>query len=417
MSKSIVVVGGGVIGLCCAYYLARAGNRVTLIDRGEPAFENCSYGNAGLVVPSHIVPLAAPGVMLAGLKWMRDPESPFYVKPRAAPDLASWGWKFFRAGTRSHVERSAPFLRDLNMASRAAFEELDGALAGFHFERKGLLMLFKTEHALEEESHVVEMAKSLGMPAQMLDAGEAAALDPAVRMDIAGAAFYPNDCHLSPNHFMRALQCALESAGATMRWNTELADWKFDGKRVRAAVTSAGEEIEANEWVLCGGSWSPQMARKLKLALPMQAGKGYSVTLPHPRHQPTIPAIFGEARVVATPMGETLRIAGTMEIAGLDDSINERRVRGLLKAVPQYYPDFTPADFEGVRAWAGLRPCSPDGLPYVGRAKRYDNLCVATGHAMMGLSLGPITGQLIAQTIAGQTPAGSSELLNPDRYA
>lgn len=421
MSKHVAIVGGGIIGLCCAHYLARAGHRVTLLDRGAGVGEGGAFGNAGLVVPSHIVPLAAPGVVASGLKWMRDPESPFYVKPRLSPDLAAWGWKFWRAGTKAHVERAAPLLRDLNMASRAAFEELDSQLGGFDFEQRGLLMLFKSEAALQEESHVVEQARRLGMPAQVLGAGEAQQRDPAVRMDIIGAAFYPDDCHLSPHKLLAALQSELEKGGADLRWKSEVCAWKLDGKRVRAAVVASqdGErtEIEADEWVLCGGSWSPAIARGLRLALPMQAGKGYSITLEHCKYLPSIPSILGEARVAVTPMGNSLRFAGTMEIAGLNTDINPARVRGILKAIPRYFPDFSPADFEGLQAWAGLRPCSPDGLPFVGRTAKYDNLCVATGHAMMGLSLGPITGRLIAQAVSGHEAELSSALLSPDRYA
>ena len=420
-NEHVAVVGGGVIGLCCAFYLKRAGYRVTLIDRGEANSENCSIGNAGLVVPSHIVPLAAPGMMMAGLKWMRDPESPFYVKPRPSLDLAKWGYQFFRAGTKAHVERSGPLLKDLNMASRDAFTELDAELDDFNFQQRGLLMLFQTEAGLEEESHVVDAAQKLGMPAQILSAQEARQRDPSMQMDILGAAFYPQDCHLSPGKFVLGLQRALEQGGAALKWNTEVCDWKRDGGRVRAALVQTAnggrEEIEADQWVLCGGSWSPQTVRALRLALPMQAGKGYSVTLPKPKHLPTIPSLLMEARVAVTPMGDTLRLAGTMEIAGLNTDVNPRRVGGILKAVPRYYPDFNAADFEGVKAWAGLRPCTPDGLPYVGRTDKFQNLCIATGHAMMGLSLGPITGKLIAQTVSGQEPQLSSTLLNPDRYA
>ncbi len=414
MSKRVGVVGGGIIGLCCAYFLARRGFAVTLLDRGAAADANCSYGNAGLVVPSHIIPMAAPGVMWAGLKWMRDPQSPFYVKPRLAPDLALWGYHFMRAGTRARVEAAAPVLMRLNMESRAAFEELDDELGDFDFEREGLVMLFQTQAGLDEEMHTVERARALGMPAEMWDAAQIQQREPNLKVDAMGAAFYPSDCHLSPHKLMVQLQRALEQMGADLRWNTEVCDWTIEGERVRGVVTPEGE-IEADEWVLCGGSWSPLAARALKLRLPMQAGKGYSVMLPHPRHKPTLPALLMEARVAVTPMGAALRVAGTMEIAGLDTSVSRNRVDGILRAMPRYYPDFEPSDFEGLQAWAGLRPCSPDGMPFVGRTSKYRNLSVATGHAMMGLSLGPITGQMIAQTIAEGT-AGEA-LLSPDRYA
>ena len=415
MGKRVGIVGGGIIGLCCAYFLARRGFHVAVIDRGAPAIANCSHGNAGLVVPSHIVPMAAPGVMWAGLKWLRDPQSPFAIKPRLAPDLARWGYHFLRASTAARVDAAAPLLMRLNLDSRAAYEELNDELGGFDFEREGLLMLFQTQSALDEEAHVVERARALGMAAELWDAGQIAARE-SLRVDALGAAFYASDCHLSPHKLMAQLQRALQRMGAIFYWQTEVCDWKIEGARVRGAVT-AGGEIEADEWVLCGGSWSPQTARALKLRLPVQAGKGYSVTLPHPRQVPSLPALLMEARVAVTPMGEALRVAGTLEIAGLDESVNAQRVAGILAAMPRYYPDFEPRDFEGVTAWAGLRPCSPDGLPLVGRTRKYRNLCVATGHAMMGLSLGPVTGQLIAGLIDGQGATGQARtLLDPDRF-
>ena len=422
MSKHVGVVGGGIIGLCCAYFLAQEGHRVTLVDRGAPVDENCSFGNAGLVVPSHIVPMAAPGMVTMGLKWMRDPQSPFYVKPRLSPDLLSWGWKFYRVGNAAHVKRSAPLLRDLNMASRAAYEELDSELGDFDFQQDGLLMLFKTQAGLDEEAHVAEHAQRLGMPSQVLDAGQTAQLEPALKLDVLGSVYYPHDCHMSPGKLMARLQAELRGRSADLRWSTEVTGWQTAGKRVRAAILDGGttssqnEALEADEWVLCGGSWSPQTARDLKLRLPLQAGKGYSITLPHSSVMPSKAALLMEARVAVTPMGGKLRFAGTMEIAGLNTEVSQPRVQGIVNAVPRYYPEFVASDYEGLKAWAGLRPCSPDGLPYVGRTAKYDNLCVATGHAMMGLSLGPITGKLIAQTVTGREPQFASTLLNPDRY-
>lgn len=419
-AKHVVIIGGGINGLCSAYYLSRQGHKVTVLDRGAPATANCSFGNAGYVTPSHIVPLASPGMVMTGLKWMRDPESPFYVKPRLAPDLLSWGWQFYRAGNPSHVERSAPLLRDLNMASRACFEELDTELGqGFAFEKKGLLMLCKSQHALDEEAHVAEHAKRLGLNAEVLNAKQAQERNPAVRQEICGAVHFAEDCHLAPFSLMALLQKRLEAIGATLKWNTEVTGWHRDdkgqGKRLRAVITSAGE-IAGDEFVLCGGSWSTATARELGLRIPMQAGKGYSLTLDKPHQQLNIPAILVERRVAVTPMADKLRFAGTMEIAGLNTDINPSRIRGILKSVPMYFPDFAEEHFKDVQPWVGLRPCTPDGLPYIGRTRHIDNLCIATGHAMMGLSLGPITGKLIAQTITGQTPDIVSPLLDPDRY-
>ena len=415
--KHILIIGGGVIGLCTAYYAARQGHRVTVIDREAADHEGCSYGNAGMIVPSHFVPLAAPGMVALGLKWMWNPASPFYIKPRLSRDLLSWGIKFWRASTPERARCAAPLLRDLNLASRACFEQL-ADLPGNDFElvKKGLLMLCKTQHTLAEEAKTAERATQLGVPAEVLDAKQTTALDPNVRMDVAGSVYFPKDCHLSPNRFMAALKHQLDQEGAHLSWETEVTGWRMDGSRVEAVQTAKGE-FSADEFVVCGGSWSPVIARDLGLNLPMQSGKGYSLTLPKPRQLPQICAIFTEARVAATPMGNTLRFGGTMEIAGLNEEINPVRVQGIIKSVPKYYPDFTPEDFEGVQPWRGLRPCSPDGLPYVGRTARYSNLCLATGHAMMGLSLGPITGRLIAEILSDETPSIQIGLLNPDRYA
>lgn len=414
--KHILIIGGGVIGLCTACYAARKGHRVTVVDRGAAGDENCSYGNAGLIVPSHFVPLASPGMVALGLKWMLKSDSPFYIKPRLDWDLLNWSFKFWRAANAQHVRRSAPLLRDLNVASRVCFEEF-AELTGnsFGFEKRGLLCLCKTGHRLEEEAKAVEQARRLGLKAEVLTAKQAAELDANIRMDIAGAVFFHDDCHLTPARFMAALKQQLERLGVAISWSTEVTGWRVDGSRVEAVRTTK-DDFTADEYVLCGGSWSTVIARDLRLKLPMQAGKGYSLTLSQPRRSPAIPAILTEARVAVTPMGGTLRFGGTMEIAGLNEEINPVRVQGIIKSVPRYYPDFTPQDFDGIQPWRGLRPCSPDGLPYVGRTARYRNLAIATGHAMMGLSLGPITGKLMAEILSGEKPSIATDALSPDRY-
>ncbi|HEU5125958.1 MAG TPA: FAD-dependent oxidoreductase [Verrucomicrobiae bacterium] len=451
MSKRVVIIGGGVIGLSTAYYCARRGFAVTVIERNGEQRDGTSFGNAGMVVPSHFVPLAAPGMVKLGLKWMWNPASPFYIKPRLDADLFKWGIKFWRAANAGHVRRAAPVLRDLSLASRACFEEI-AALPGVDFGlvKKGLLMLCREPHTLDEEAKTAEQARALGIPAEVLDAKQTAALDPCIRMDIVGSVHFPLDCHLTPARFMAALQQHCEQLGVKFLWNSEVVDWKTGGtkstfsgarlcepqqrelptdaaaghrpalqsKAVRtlAVTISNAETIEADEFILCGGSWSPMLARKLGLNIPIQAGKGYSLTLAQPRQLPQICSILCEARVAVTPMSEALRVGGTMEISGLNLDVNPVRVQGIVNSFCRYFPEFRPQDFAGIQPWRGLRPCSPDGLPYLGRTKKFENLSLATGHAMMGLSLGPATGKLMAEILSGEKPAIDLSLLSPDRF-
>jgi D-amino-acid dehydrogenase len=368
-------------------------------------------------VPSHFIPLAAPGMTALALKWMFDSKSPFYVRPRLSLDLITWGLRFMRAANQSHVDRSAPLIRDLSLASRALFEEL-AALGDddFGLTKRGLLMLCRSDDTLHEEAKIIVRARDLGVPAELVTPARAAELDPGVRMAIAGAVYFPLDCHLTPHRLMAKLLRLTQADGVNFRWSTEITGWRVEGNRLAAALTAAGE-IAADEFVLAGGSWSPAAVRGLGLNLPMQAGKGYSLTLPRPRQLPHLCSIFTEARVAVTPMGGALRVGGTMEFSGLDESIQANRVAGIVESVPRYFPDFKVEDFREPPVWRGLRPCAPDGLPYVGRFRRYPNLCAATGHAMMGLSLGPITGRLVAEIISGETPSQNIAMLSPDRFS
>ena len=414
MAKSVVILGSGIIGLCSAYELAKRGVQVTVVDRRAEERDGCSFGNAGMIVPSHFVPLAAPGMVALGLKWMWNPESPFYIQPRFDLELAGWAFRFWRAATRDHVNRCAPLLRDLSFASRAAYEQLSASM-DFGLVTRGLIMLCKEPQTLDEEGHTAEQAKALGIAAEVLDASGVAKLDPAVTMDVAGGVYFPRDCHLSPEKLMGSLKASCVDAGVRFLWNTEITGWRREGASLRAAATTNGD-IEADEFVLAGGSWSPETVASLGLRIPMQAGKGYSVTLPQPKQRPALCSIFTEARVAVTPMNGGLRFGGTMEIAGLNEHINERRVQGIIKAVPRYFPAFSPDDFAGIQPWRGLRPCSPDGMPYLGRTKAANNLVVATGHAMMGISLGPVSGQIVADLITGSRCAFDLKLMSPDRY-
>ncbi|HEX8171707.1 MAG TPA: FAD-dependent oxidoreductase [Thermoanaerobaculia bacterium] len=400
----VAVAGGGIIGLCTAWYVRERGHEVIVVDRGGVG---CSYGNAGMIVPSHFVPLAAPGAIRTALRWMLNRESPFYVKPRLDIDLLRWGWRFHRASTRAHVERAAPLLRDLHLASLRLYQ----SLAPEELVQRGLLIVCKSAHALHEEAQTAAMASRLGMQAEVVDAAGVAELEPELRMDLAGGVFYPGDAHLDPSRVMGMLAAKLD----VERVDAQVTGWRTANGRIAAMRTTSGE-IAADEYVVAAGSWSTALVRELGIDLPMQAGKGYSLTMPRPRQQARRGIILAEARVAVTPMGEQLRFGGTMEIAGLHELIDPVRVRGIIRSALRYFPDFEARDFDGIAPWCGLRPCSPDGLPYIGRARGFANLSIATGHAMMGMSLGPVTGKLIAELVSGETPSIDLAQLAPDRY-
>lgn len=416
MTRHITIVGRGIVGLCSAWYCRQRGMQVTVIDRQPAEYEGCSFGNAGMVVPSHFVPLAAPGMVALGLKWMWNPSSPFYIQPRLSPELLSWCWKFWRSATREHVQRAGRLLRDLQLASRQLYVQLAQEFGDeFALRQNGLLMLCKTAKAWEEEAHTAEQGRALGIPAEVLDARQTAALEPDVALDIHGSVFFPQDCHLSPRILMHGLRRRLEQAGVEFCDQAEILDIDKGSDRVECLQTSLGERA-FDQLLLAGGIWTSRLAKTLGLSIPMQAGKGYSLTLAAPPRRPRICSILTEARVATTPMGNSFRVGGTMEIAGINERISPRRVDGIINAVCRYYPDFRPAHFAGISPWAGLRPCSPDGLPYLGRSRRFKNLFIATGHAMLGISLGPITGKLMSQLLSEEQPEIALDLVRPERF-
>lgn len=413
MSRHVTILGAGVIGLSTALYCARRGMQVTLIDQKPAQRDGCSFGNAGMIVPSHFIPLAAPGMVSLGLKWMWNPESPFYIKPRLDRDLLTWGLHFWKAATAARVSAAAPILRGLSLLSRQCFEDIG---LEFGLVKNGLLMLCKQQQTLDEEAHMAAQANALGIPAQVLDARATAALDPGVTMDVCGSVYFPKDCHLPPARFIAALEAELQRLGVVFLWETEVLDFAVENHTLRAVKTSQGQ-VEGHEVVVCGGVWSSGLAQNLDLNLPMQAGKGYSLTLPQPKQLPSLCSICTEARLAVTPMDGALRVGGTMEMAGINESITQRRVRGITRAFPTYFPAFAESDFAEVKPWSGLRPVSPDGMPYIGRTQRWKNLTLATGHAMMGLSLAPATGKIVSDLLCGENPPLSLDLMSPDRFA
>ncbi|MEI6949038.1 FAD-dependent oxidoreductase [Paraflavisolibacter sp. H34] len=411
-----VIIGGGIIGLSSAYYLKKSGWDVVVMDKTDMR-DSCSYGNLGMIVPSHFVPLAAPGMVAQGVRWMLNKKSPFYVKPSLNRDLLSWGLKFVKSATPASVERAAPYLLQLNTYSKALYETL-AQEPGFDFalEQKGILMYYKTEKVGEEELHLAEKARAMGLDAVHLDQQQVQALEPGTELDILGAVHYRCDAHLYPNKLMPQLMAALETAGVVFRPNSAVERVVIEGKTIKKVVTAAGEEA-ADLVVMAGGSWLPRLAQMAGLHLPLMPGKGYSFTSEEPRLRLNVPAILCEARVAITPMNGHMRVGGTMEIAPVNDQVNMNRVEGIVHSIPRYFPGLQLPLPRKRDVWYGFRPCSPDGLPYLGRSQKIANLLVAGGHAMMGLSLGPASGRVIADLANGREPQVAIGAFAPERFS
>lgn len=414
----IGIIGGGINGLFSAYYCQKLGYDVTVIDQGSLS-DGCSYGNAGMIVPSHIIPLAAPGTISKGLRWMLSSTSPFYIRPRMSGRLIKWVRLFHKNSTAAHVEKSIPVLRDLSLLSKQLYQDFqkDNA-ADFGWYEKGLLMLYQTAHTEEEEKEVATIANKAGIEAHILNKKEVENLNPHTSFNIRGGIFYPSDAHLSPHVLMKVLKNQLRTEGVKFLERTTVVNFEIEHQQVKSVITSH-ERLVFDEIIIAGGAWTSILSEKLGISLPLQGGKGYSFTLEGVGDKVTIPSILLEARATVTPMGADLRCAGTMEIVGLDSSINMKRVQGIVNGVNSFLPELDVHLPAKETVWSGLRPCSPDGLPYIGRAHHLKNVTIATGHGMMGLSLGAATGKLVAEIISHQPlsiPAFMMSYLNPLRY-
>lgn len=416
MRKNVVVIGGGIIGLSSAYYLQKAGHSVTVLDKSD-FMDNCSYGNCGYVCPSHFIPLATPGIVRQGLKWMLNSQSPFYVQPRLSRSLIDWGLKFMKSATPEHVDRSAFPLKDIAILSQSEYENTWRPLPhfGFAYEHKGLLEIFQTRAAAEHARHTVEKAHALGLSdTELLDQQALQEKEPHTRINGLGAIFFRCDAHLYPDKLMHGLLDLLRSSGVELLPNREVVRFETGNGAVKRLITqkptkeassvrtdiSALEAFEADMVVVATGSWSREMAALLDTRLPLVPGRGYSVTLENSPYRVNHPAILVEGRAAITPMdGNKIRFGGTMEITSTDTPPRYARVQGILNAVKRFFPDFDVPMPPREKIWYGYRPCSADGLPYIGRIKRYNNVVIATGHSMLGLSLGAGTGKLVSELV------------------
>ncbi|GIQ58460.1 amino acid dehydrogenase [Flavobacterium collinsii] len=407
--KRVSIIGGGIIGLCTAYYLAKEGYEVTIFDQ-SPMDDGCSYGNAGMIVPSHIIPLAQPGMIAQGMKWMFDSQSPFYVKPRLDANLIKWGLQFYKHANEKHVEKAMPALRDLSLLSKELYQDFAKENNSFFYEEKGLLMLYKTDKVAHEMFHEAREAEKLGLEVDYLSGAAIAKLENGTKTDVLGGIHYKGDAHLYPQKFMQFIKEELKRLKVEIHSGTTVQDFVFDHHKITKIVTDKGI-FATDEVVLAAGSWSPSLAKKLGVSVSILPGKGYSFTLKDKNHKPSIPSILCEGKVAVTPMNNDIRFGGTMEITHTGDTkINKNRLQGIINSINEFYPDMQVEIPENKDTWFGFRPCTPSGMPIITRAKKVVNLTFATGHAMMGLSLAPATGKIITEIISGKTTSVDTKM-------
>ena len=397
MEPDVVVVGGGAIGVSAAYELARQGLRTTLLER-DGLGGGCSSGNAGLVCPSHSAPLATPAALAEGVRSLLRRDGVLSIRPRAS--TLHWLVQFAAACRSERAERATAAIRALSVASLELHAEL--ATLGTGFERRGTLSVYETEARFAIGRREAERC---GLEARVLAPEAARALEPGLRGAIAGAVYYPAEAHVDPRRYVEAIGDAAAKAGADIQTGVEV--------RSLAPVETSKGRLRPSTVVLAAGAWSSGLARTAGVRVPITGGKGYHVDFAPAPGDPHVPILIQEARSAVTPLADRLRVAGTIEIAGLDLSLGERRLDTVRSAAARVLARDTSAV---VDVWTGLRPCAPDGLPVIGRPAGLPSLILATGHAMKGVSLAPVTGRLVAELAAGEPTSHELGPFSPDRF-
>jgi D-amino-acid dehydrogenase len=412
----ITIIGGGVIGLCTAYYLQKTGYEVTVIDRNDIT-NGCSFGNMGYISPSHFTPLATPGIIKQGLKWMLSSSSPFYIKPRLDLDLIRWGMTFRKSATKTQVEQSIPHLNNLLQLSRELMNDLKAELPeSFSMIEKGCWMLYKQAKTAEHEKHLAEHAHTLGLKTIFCTPEQVQQYETEVEVNVAGGVLYLDDCHIDTAKFMRVLYGYLQKAGVKFWLNTEVKGFGKQNGRITSVITDE-TEMPCEELVIANGSWLGNISKLLGIRMLMQPGKGYSIVYNPLEKNLQYPSILVDDRTATTPIDRWLRIGGTMEMSGHSDNILPKRVMAVYNAFKKYYPSMNLPEPDTSKAWFGYRPVTPDGMPYIGRHGQYSNLIYAGGHAMLGVSAAAGTGKLVGELISNKPPTISLQAFRPERFS
>jgi len=410
--KDVVVIGGGVVGVASAVELARRGATVTVVER-DLVGQGCSYGNAGWLTPSQAFPLANPAMLLKSFKWMLDPESPLYIQPRLDPAFLRWLVEFVLASRKAKFERGATALLELCKVSTDLWADVaKRSTVDFGFERHGLLAVYEKPGSMEAAKGMIDMLAKAGIPTEHWTADDVREKEPAIVGKTVGGYFYPDDAHCEPYQAVRALRAEGESLGVTFLEHTEVFDISNDSGPRRLKTTRG--TMTAEHLVVATGPWSEAMGKMLGFRLPVIGAKGYSLVLPPANPHPKRSIYLIERKVAVNPHRDALRIAGTLELVRNDFSINTRRVDVIVRgAKAMLNIGEAPVARE---IWRGLRPCTPDGMPAIGRARGRGDVWLATGHQMTGLKTATGSGLLLAQLMTGETPRFDPEPFRADRY-
>jgi D-amino-acid dehydrogenase len=410
-------VGGGVVGVCCAYFLAKRGARVTVLERDQVG-KAASFGNAGSIAPGH-PPINKPGRVGQALKSLFHPLSPLYVAPRFDPALAKWLWSFRHTCTGAHVEFSMRTLGPMGHASRGLFDELiETENLGCWFCRDGYYEIYLTERGLESAKAESGMLLRHGFYPEVVSGEELRRREPAINDQVVGGIYYPEAATINPYQFVVEMAERAERHGAKFQTTTGAVALRTANNRIRGIQLQSGELVEADCVVLAAGAYSVPLLSKLDIHLPLQAAKGYhrdcestAGGIPLLSHA----CVLGENMVFCTPMNGFVRFAGTLELSGVNHEIRRPRLEQLTNAAARYLRTMQDATVKS--EWCGLRPCLPDGLPAVGPVSRCPGLFIATGHAMMGLTLGPVTGKLMAECVLDGASSMDITALHPERFS
>jgi D-amino-acid dehydrogenase len=408
----VAIVGGGVVGVACAVELARRGAAVRVLERGRLG-HGCSYGNAGWLTASLALPLAAPGQTLKALGWLFNRESPFYIRPRFDPALAGWLLRFLANSRKAPFERGAQALIELSRWSVDSWEQLATRAPSFGFERSGLLSVYESEASLTAGRRRAELTARFGVPHEAWSIEKVRRRQPAIRGEIVGGLFFPEDAHCDPYLAVLALVDEAKRLGVQFEEQAEVVDVTSNGTGDQVR-TSRGV-VHANEIVVAAGFWSGSFGRRLGLRLPMLGAKGYSLQAQRHESHPSCSIYLTERKIAINPQRDALRISGTLELVGEDLSVDRLRVAAMLRGAAEML-DLGEVSTADIDIWRGLRPCTPDGMPAIGRARGARNVWLATGHQMTGLKTAPGTGRLLAELICGETPSIDPRPFRADRF-